>query len=136
MFRKIFSIMLLGTLLCAAFSIRSAEAQTAISTGADQAFVKVQKIGVGRDSRVEVKLLDNTRVKGYVSKIEADSFNVTDLKSGATQTVPYAQVTQVKKVSGGLSKGTWAIIGGAAVAAIIVAITVIKPVACDGGAGC
>jgi hypothetical protein len=128
--------MLSGLLLSTSLSVRSTAAQTAKDTETNQAFIKVQKIGVGRDSRVEVKLLDSTKVKGYVSKIEADSFNVTDLKSGATQTVPYAQVTQVKKLSGGLSTRTWAIIGGAAVAAIIVGVTVIKPVACDGGAGC
>jgi hypothetical protein len=50
--------------------------------------------------------------------------------------VAYADVKEVKKPGGGLSTRTWVIIGAAAVAAVIVGVTVIKPVVCDGGAGC
>ncbi len=95
-----------------------------------------QKLGVGRGARVEAKLRDNTKVKGYVSAAGEDSFIVTDPKTGATQTVAYADVTQVKKPGGGLSTRTWVIIGAAAAAAVIVGVTVVKPVLCDGGAGC
>ena len=128
--------MLSGILLCMALGFRSAQAQTQTDTGSNQSRKKIQRIGVGRDARVEVKLVGNTKVKGYVSKIEADSFDVTDLKSGAAQTVTFAQVTQVKKLKSGISPRTWMIIGGAAVAAIIIGVTVVKPVVCDGGAGC
>lgn len=40
----------------------------------------------------------------------------------------------MKKPGGGLSTRTWVIIGAAAAAAVIVGVTVIKPVLCDGGA--
>ena len=115
---------------------RSAKAQTGKVGEADQIRTKVERLGVGRSSRVEVKLQDGTRVKGYVSKLEPDSFDVTDLDSGAAQTLAFAQVTQVKKVNGGPSKRTWIIIGAAAVAAIVIGVTVVKPVLCDCGAGC
>ena len=136
MLRKVFSILLSGTFLLVPLGFRSAKAQTGKVGEADQIRTKVERLGVGRSSRVEVKLQDGTRVKGYVSKLEPDSFDVTDLDSGAAQTLAFAQVTQVKKVNGGPSKRTWIIIGAAAVAAIVIGVTVVKPVLCDGGAGC
>jgi hypothetical protein len=81
-------------------------------------------------------MLSGTKMKGYVSKMEADSFDLTDLNSGAIQTVAFAEVTQIKKLNGGSSKRTWFIIGAAAVAAIIIGVVVAKPALCDGGAGC
>jgi hypothetical protein len=94
----------------------------------------VQKIGLGRDARVEVKLHDQTKIKGYVSAAEEDFFTVTDAKTGKSQTVPYAEVASVKKPGHGLSTATWVIIGAAVTAAIIIGVTVVKPVVCDGGA--
>jgi len=134
--RKVFSILLSGTFLLVPLGFRSAKAQTGKVGEADQIRTKVERLGVGRSSRVEVKMQDGTRVKGYVSKLEPDSFDVTDLDSGAAQTLAFAQVTQVKKVNGGPSKRTWIIIGAAAVAAIVIGVTVVKPVLCDGGASC
>ena len=136
MFRRIFAIMLSGVLVFAALGFQPARAQTREDGGANGARAEVQKIGIGRDARVEVRLRDNTKVKGYVSAAEKDSFTVTDSKTGATQTVSYAEVTRVRKPGGGLSTRGWVIIGAAAVAAVIVGVTVIEPVLCDGGAGC
>src|SRR5215471_17126743 len=56
----------------------------------------VVKIGVGRDTRVEVKLRDKTKLKGYISEATIDTFSVTDPNTGATTTVAYPNVTQVK----------------------------------------
>jgi hypothetical protein len=136
MFSRTFAIMLSGVLLSVSLGLQSARAQTGRDAGADEARAKVQKMGVGRDARVEVRLRDNTKVKGYVSAAERDSFTVTDSKTGATRAVTYAEVTHVKKPGGGLSTRGWVIIGAAAVAAVIVGVTVIEPVLCDGGAGC
>jgi len=136
LFRKVFSISLSMMLLLVPLGFRSAKAQTGNDGEVDQFRTKVERIGVGRSSRVEVKLRDGKKAKGYVSKLETDSFDVTDSNSGATQTVAFAQVTQIKKLDGGPSKRTWAIIGAAAVAAIIIGVAVAKPALCDGGAGC
>jgi len=84
---------------------------------------------------VEVKLRDKTRVKGYVSGSGQDSFTVINSQTGSAETVVYADVAEVKK-SGGLKTLTWVILGGAAVAAVVVGVTVIRPAVCDGGAGC
>ncbi len=137
MLKRTFALMLSGTLLFITFGLQSARAQTgADAQRAEKARIKVQRIGLGRDARFEVKLVDDTKLKGYVSAANQDSFTVADSKTGASRTVTYADVQEVKKPRSGLSPLTWAIIGGAAVAAIIVAVTVIKPVVCDGGAGC
>ncbi|HYO92679.1 MAG TPA: hypothetical protein VEQ40_13640 [Pyrinomonadaceae bacterium] len=135
MFRKAFAIMLSAIVTFAAFGLQSIQAQTVKATEAEKARIKVQKIGVGPDARVEVKLRDNTKLKGYVSQAGGDNFTVTDSKTGTTQTVSYTDVMQVKK-PGGLSTKMLVAIGAVAVAAVIIAVTVIKPVACDGGAGC
>jgi hypothetical protein len=102
---------------------------------ADKARVKVQKLGVGQKARVEVKLLDDTKLKGFVSAAGQDTFTVVDSKTGGSTNISYGEVAQVKK-PGGISPLTWGIIGGAAVATVVVAVTVLYPVLCDGGAGC
>ena len=84
---------------------------------------------------MEVKLRNKTRLKGYVNGSGLDSFTVINSQTGATETVAYADVAEVKK-SGGLKTLTWVILGGAAVAAVVVGVTVIGPAVCDGGAGC
>lgn len=137
MLKRTLALMLSGTLLVAIFGLQSAGAQTgADAQRAEMARIKIQKVGLGREARIEVKLVDSTKLKGHVSAAEQDSFTVIDSKTGASRTVAYADVAQVKKPGGGLSPLTWGIIAGSAAAAIIVGITVIKPVVCDGGAGC
>ena len=56
----------------------------------------IEKLGAGRETRVEVKLRDKTRVKGFVSEIGENDFVVTDAKTGASNKVAYANVAQVK----------------------------------------
>ena len=56
----------------------------------------ISKLGTGPEARVEVKLRDKTKLKGYVSEAGKDSFVVVDEKTGAASTVPYPQVKQVK----------------------------------------
>lgn len=56
----------------------------------------IAKFGTGPDARIIVKLRDKTKVAGFVSQIGEDSFVITDLKNGATTTVPYPNVTQAK----------------------------------------
>lgn len=135
MFRKVFAILLTGILITTAFGIQSVHAQAGNFTETEKVRVKVHKIGIGRDARVEVKLRDNTKLKGHVSHAGQDDFTVTDSKTGTAQTVAYTDVTQVKK-PGGLSTRALLAIGAVAVAAVVIGVTVIKPVACDGGAGC
>jgi hypothetical protein len=129
--------MLSAIVIFAALGFQAARAQTMPDNAAiEKLRTKVQKIGVGPDARIEVKLRDATKLKGYVSAATQDSFTIVDKKSGASQNLNYADVAEVKKPGGGLSTRTWIILAGVATAAIIVGVTVVKPIVCDGGAGC
>jgi len=134
MFRRTFAIMLSGILLVTAFGFQHVLAQTANDTQTTEKIrANVQKIGVGPNARVEVKLRDNTQLKGYISAAEQDSFTVTDSKTGSTRTVSYADASGVKKLGGGLSAKSWIILGAAVVGAVVTWI-IVKPALCDGGA--
>jgi len=64
---------------------------------------EVQKRGTGEQARVKVTLRDQTEVKGYISQIGAESFQVTDNKSGRATTIAYQEVRKLRKP--GLSTG-------------------------------
>jgi hypothetical protein len=134
MFSKIQAIILAAAVMFALSGTQAAKAQT--DSQSEKARAKVQQIGVGSDTRVEVKLRDNTKLKGYISAAGADSFSLTDSKMGTTQTVAYTDVAEVRKQGGGLSTRTLIILGAVGATALIVGLTVVKPVLCDGGAGC
>jgi hypothetical protein len=78
----------------------------------------VARRGTGEKARVTVKLQDGSKLKGYISQAEDDSFTLTDSKTGQNRTLAYRDVAQVKK-QGGLSVGAKLGIGlGIAVGAL------------------
>jgi hypothetical protein len=98
MFKRNLTLMLIGALI---FSLsaapmtlakskeeKAAEFTSKVKTG-------IAKLGVGPESRVEVKLRDKTKLRGYISQINDSSFVVADAKTGATTEVPYPNVTSV-----------------------------------------
>jgi hypothetical protein len=120
-------------LLATSAGLQSTSAQTANTAVAARARAKVESMGLGRNAKVEVKLQDQTKLKGYLSTKEQDSFTVTDSKTGATSTVRYAEVVEVKKAGGGFSTKSWIILGATAAGAITTWF-IVKPMLCDGGA--
>ena len=108
----------------------SAQTTTA---GAEKVRSKVQSLSVSRDKKVEVKLRDTTKYKGFITAVESDSFTLSDAKTSTPQKFSYSEVEEVKKVGGGISTKTWIIIGGVA-AGSIVTWMIVKPAFCDGGA--
>jgi hypothetical protein len=80
---------------------------------------------MGQKARVTVELPDKTKLKGYFSNASSASFTVIDSK-GTSRALAYSDVSRVRKQKG----------GGTAAATVIVFATVIRPVLCDGGAGC
>ena len=90
---------------------------------------EVQRRGIGEKSRVKVRLRNKKEVKGYISKIEDASFEVTGKNTGRATTIPYADV---EKVTGsGLSKG--AKIGIIVVVALGVVAAVLAVSVCRAG---
>ncbi len=80
---------------------------------------KVLKLGVGKDARVSVKLFDNTKVQGYISRADEESFVIADAKTGTVTTISYSNVGQVK---GRISKGYWVMTGAIVVSFLLLLI--------------
>ncbi|MEO5857859.1 MAG: hypothetical protein ABIR33_02810 [Pyrinomonadaceae bacterium] len=82
----------------------------------------IQKLGQGKDARVQVKLKDGTKLKGYVSQIGEDGFVVINDATGTTTEVPYSRTKQVN--GNNLSNGAWIAIGVGILAAVLAIIIV------------
>src|SRR6266581_1530056 len=119
---KHFTILLVAVLVFNTVAVAQAT-QTQGASPAAKVKAEVQKRGIGEKSRVKVSLRNNAGVKGYISKIEDASFDVTNKKTGRATTIPYAEVEKVQ--GSGLSKGAKiGIIAGAAVVIVAVVIAV------------
>jgi hypothetical protein len=77
----------------------------------------VLKLGTGESTRIKVKLRDQTKLEGYISDAGADTFTVTNRKTGVATTVAYPQVKSVQ--GNNLSTGAKIAIGVGIAAAII-----------------
>ena len=98
----------------------------------DKIRAKVHTLSASRDSLVEVKFRDRTKLKGYINSVEPLTFNLKDPKNGTTQSIAYSEVDSISK-TGGVSTKTWLIIGGIA-AGTVTTWLIVKPAVCDGGA--
>jgi hypothetical protein len=96
--KKVLSMMLACFVLSAASVYPVAAATKAEKEARFAGKVKtgIEKLGVGRDTRVEVKLRNKTRLKGCISEASENGFVVSDLETGASNSIAYADVSQVK----------------------------------------
>ncbi len=123
MFKKILSLTLAALLsnLAAAMPVSAGAQVVGQTRNVEKMRENVRKLGTGEAARVELKLWDGRRLKGYISEAGEDSFSVADAKTGAPETVTYEDVKQVKgrnsltaaKVGLSLAKGA-AIVGAVA----------------------
>ena len=96
MFKKILSFALI-VLLLNVIGVSSAHSQEDKQARAiEKVRENVRKLGVGEAARVEVKLLDGRKIKGYIRETNEDSFVVVDAKTSAAATIDYSQVKQLK----------------------------------------
>lgn len=116
------SILLAGLLICVT-TTRPAYA----NPQPGQAERRVQKIksevgkrGVGESARIEVRLQDGTKLKGYVRQADENGFVVLDTKTASESAVTYNQVDSIK--GKGLSLGAKIGIGIGIAAAALVAL--------------
>ena len=93
---------------------------------------KVARLGVGEKARVEVRLRDEKKLEGYVSRAGDQSFAVTDKKTGVTTDVAYADVAQVRRYGGGMSGTTKALIGVGVAATAAAVLFAARGAFCDG----
>lgn len=109
MLKRICSVMLSALLLqfaaLPAFGATNAEKE---AKRVEKVRTQLSKLGTGKDARIRVELRDKTKLEGYVSAADADTFTVTD-NAGKSTAVPYPQV---KKAQGNnLSTGAKIAIG-------------------------
>ena len=100
MMKKYVSLMLVAAIFVA-FSGGEVLGQTPAQTDmearrAEQVRTEIAKLGTGPDARIKLKLLDKRKVEGYISEAGADTFVVTNPKSGLATTVAYPQVGTAK----------------------------------------
>lgn len=114
---KVFTFILVGLLLNLSFLNATALA----NSKEDKLTVKVKnginKLGIGKDSKVKVRLKDNTQIKGYISKITESDFTIIEETTNSEKLVAFPKVKQVK--GNNLSKGAKIAIGIGIVVAVI-----------------
>ena len=119
MFKKLLSsclvlllINLAGTMPAYAASKEEKEARFA-----EKVKASVLKLGSGEAVRVKVKLRDKTKLEGYISAADEESFTVTNSKTGIATKVAYPQVKSVQ--GNNLSTKAKIAIGAGIAAAVI-----------------
>ena len=108
----------------------TASAQSTAET--EKIRAKVQTLSTSKDSQIEVKFRDRTKLKGYIESVEPVTFTLRDPKDGTSQSIAYSEVESISK-AGGVSARTWLILGGVAAGAVTTWL-IVKPAMCDGGA--
>jgi hypothetical protein len=86
---------------------------------AEQAKASIGRMDTGKDARVEVRLQDGGKLKGYINEASEDSFTIIDSRTGTARIVAYADVTKVSKQGNGLSTMTKVMFGAAIAAGAI-----------------
>jgi hypothetical protein len=117
LYQRSLSLALVGSLLLMLVSSPVAAAATKEEKAAAFAAkvkTEIAKLGTGSEAQIRVKLRDKTKLSGYVSQANADSFVITDPTTGAATEVPYPNVTQAK----GKNLSTGAIIAISAAIAV------------------
>ncbi len=114
MMKKIISILLLAVTFNTAViqgSFAQSSSDRDVQEHAEKIEKAIRKLRSGTDSKVTVNLWNKSKVKGYVSDIDDDSFTVVE-KNGNSSTIKF---TEAKKVKGkNLPAGVWIAIGAGA----------------------
>ena len=99
------------SVILTAISFGSPVTATAQSTTDNEKIrAKVRTLAASKDSQVQVKFRDQTKLKGYIDSVDPVSFNLRDPKDGTSQSITYSEVESVSK-TGGMSTKTWLIVG-------------------------
>ena len=119
MLRKLFALLLVAFMINLA-GVRLAYAESKEEKQArfaEKVKANVLKLRTGESTRVKVKLRDQAKLEGYISDADAETFVVTNRKTGVATAVAYAQVKSVQ--GNNLSTGAKIAIGVGIAAAVI-----------------
>ncbi len=97
MIKRYLSIVLVGLLMFSAnstiiFAQTSADKD---ASNAEKIKAKILKRGTGEKKKIKVKMLDGTKMKGYISAAGEDSFTLTDSKTKESTVIAYRDVSDV-----------------------------------------
>jgi hypothetical protein len=81
--------------LLAHLLIEPAAASSKEKNQAEKVRANILKLGSGPNARVKIKLRDKTRMEGYISEAQQDSFTIIDAKTGQTTVIVYSTVAKV-----------------------------------------
>ena len=126
MFKKYVSLALVGLLLNLIFYSTAMANTEKDAKFAEKVKANIAKLGTGQDAKVEIKLKDGTKLKGYVSEVKDSGFVLTNENTGISNEIPYLQVKQVK--GNNLSLGVRIAIGIGVILAIgaLLALTALS----------
>ena len=98
-----------------------AQTGTGDAVSAEKVKAEVQKRGTGDKKKVRVKMLNGSKIKGFISQIGEDSFTITHTKNGQQTVIAYRDVKNVEGsgMSGYVRAG---LIAGAAAGATLLII--------------
>src|SRR4030095_7271367 len=65
------------------------------NTDIEKLRARVQMLSTSGDSKVEVKFVDKTKIKGSITSVGPASFNLTDAKTGTSHSIAYSEVDSV-----------------------------------------
>ena len=127
MLKKVLSLVVVVVVFHAGFCVQTASARSKAEKQArfaEKVKAGVEKLGVGEETYVTVKLRDKTKLAGYISEAREESFVVTNLKTSEATTVAYADVKKVKghNLSTGAKVAIGAGIGVGVVMLIVIAL--------------
>jgi hypothetical protein len=122
-FRFLVALSLMLSLACYT-SIKASSNSEKEAKAAAKVKSALTKLGTGPDARVEIKLRDKTKLKGYVSELGDDHFMLVQDKTGTATQVAYPQVQKVKGKNRLTGETVVAIVVVVALLAIIGGLTI------------
>lgn len=124
MFNKILSLVLIATLMnIAGITLAYAAKEDKEACFTEQVKKGISRLGTGKATRVEIKLRDETKLKGYIKQTSESSFLVVDRNTDMETIVHYDQVQQVK--GNNFSKGEKIALGVGITAGVLFLIWLI-----------
>ncbi|MGB7200909.1 MAG: hypothetical protein WBD16_01435 [Pyrinomonadaceae bacterium] len=122
MIPKLISLILIGLVVSVA-TVTAIVAQSGPDDDLDKVRKQIRKHGIGEELKVVVTLKDGRKLKGHITQILDDSFDLTDTNTKQPTTIPYRDVVKVKRL--GMPKPAKTAIGiGIAAGIVILVLTV------------
>ncbi len=93
MLQRYLTILLVGLL---AFGANTSFVFAQTDSNSEKVKAEVLKRGTSEKKRVRVKMLNGSKLKGYISQIGVDSFTLTYSKTGQQTVIAYSDVARVE----------------------------------------